>query len=82
MKLKWRGKLYKDLLWKCALATTVQYFDRAMDQLKSLDEEAYDYLKKIPAQQWSKAHFSGKVPTVLLINSISYNVLLINTIAY
>ncbi|PWA81487.1 protein kinase-like domain-containing protein [Artemisia annua] len=59
MKQKWKGEEYKKLVWKCASATTVQYFDRAMDKLKKLDEEAYDYLRKIPAQNWSRSHFSG-----------------------
>ena len=61
MKQKWKGEEYKKLVWKCASATTVQYFDRAMDKLKKLDEEAYDYLRKIPAQHWSRSHFSGNV---------------------
>lgn len=71
MKHSWRGKQYKDLVWKCASATTVQYFDRAMEELKNLDEQAYEYLRKIPAQHWSRAHFSGKV-LLIICNSVTY----------
>ena len=31
MKQQWRGEQYKLLLWKCASATTVPKFDRAME---------------------------------------------------
>ncbi|GKA12272.1 mutator type transposase [Tanacetum coccineum] len=32
MKTKWNGQAYKELLWRCASATTVLYFDRAMEE--------------------------------------------------
>nr|GEZ31011.1 hypothetical protein [Tanacetum cinerariifolium] len=38
MKAKWRGKQFKELVWKCASATTMPYFDKQMDKLKRLDE--------------------------------------------
>ena len=59
MKLTWRGEMYKDLLCKCATSTTVQMFDRNMEAVKAHKEEAYEWLKKIPPQHWSKSHFSG-----------------------
>lgn len=58
--MQWRGKLYKDLLWSCASATTVQYFEKAMDKLKNKNQAAYNWLKKIPPHHWSRAHFTGK----------------------
>nr|GEW00089.1 ent-kaurene oxidase, chloroplastic-like [Tanacetum cinerariifolium] len=60
MKAQWRGKQFKELVWKCASATTVPYFDRQIEKLKRLDEGAYEYLKKIPPQHWSKFYFSDK----------------------
>lgn len=59
MKLKWSGKAFKDLLWKCATATTVPHFTRAMDELKEFNKEAYEWLCKIPPQHWSRSHFTG-----------------------
>nr|GEW96096.1 transposase, mutator type [Tanacetum cinerariifolium] len=35
MKLQWRGQQFKDLLWKCATATTVFYFNKNMEELKA-----------------------------------------------
>ncbi|GKD47612.1 zinc finger, SWIM-type containing protein [Tanacetum coccineum] len=34
MKKQWNGQAYKELLWRCVVATTVPYFDRAMEELK------------------------------------------------
>nr|GEV88332.1 hypothetical protein [Tanacetum cinerariifolium] len=51
-KAQWKGNQFKELVWRCVAATTVPYFDRQMEKLKSLDEDAYEYLKKIPLQHW------------------------------
>lgn len=60
MKLSWRGTMYKELLWRCATATTVQVFDKRMEALKKENNEAYEWLKAIPPQHWARSHFSGK----------------------
>lgn len=61
MKQQWKGKLYKQLLWRAATASTVPYFAKAMDTLRKENEKAYEYLKSIPPQHWSRSHFSGKL---------------------
>ncbi|GJZ28300.1 mutator type transposase [Tanacetum coccineum] len=43
MKLSWRGKLYKELLWKCAKTTTIQKFDKRMKEMKNHNIEAYEW---------------------------------------
>nr|GEX42617.1 transposase, mutator type [Tanacetum cinerariifolium] len=58
MKLQWRGQQFKDLLWKCATATTVSYFNRNMEELKGANKELYDWLKLIPTQHWARSYFS------------------------
>ncbi|CAI9275494.1 unnamed protein product [Lactuca saligna] len=47
MKRKWRGKEFKDCLWKCAATTTVQQFNLAMEELKKLNNDAYEWLEAI-----------------------------------
>ncbi|GJY15178.1 gag-pol polyprotein [Tanacetum coccineum] len=42
MKKGWRGKLFKECLWKCAAATTIVAFERCMNELKSLNVGAHD----------------------------------------
>nr|GEW64117.1 hypothetical protein [Tanacetum cinerariifolium] len=64
MKLQWKGQQFKDLLWKCATATTVSYFNRNMKELKCANKELYDWLKLIPAQHWARSYFSGVKQTV------------------
>ncbi|GJS46048.1 hypothetical protein Tco_0596169 [Tanacetum coccineum] len=58
MNLQWKGGVFKDLLWRAATSTTA-YFDKAMDELKAYNIKAYEWLKKIRAENWSRSHFSG-----------------------
>ncbi|GKC72409.1 mutator type transposase, partial [Tanacetum coccineum] len=58
-KLVWMGQLYKECLWKCVTSTTIQYFDKNMDELKDTCKDAYEWLKKIPPVNWSRSHFSN-----------------------
>ena len=60
MKLQWRGKVFNDLLWNCAKSTCVNHFNQAMEKVKNLNSEAYDWLKKIQPQHWTRSHFSGR----------------------
>ncbi|GKB99806.1 mutator type transposase [Tanacetum coccineum] len=59
MKLSWRGKFYKEMLWKCATASTIQKFDKRMEEMKNHNLEAYEWLRKIPPQHWARSHFTG-----------------------
>ena len=59
MKSQWKGEAYKNALWNCATATTLTSFTRRMGELKELKKEAYIWLNKIPAEHWSRSHFSG-----------------------
>nr|GEW87267.1 hypothetical protein [Tanacetum cinerariifolium] len=70
MKLSWRGKLYKELLWKCATATTIQKFDKRMEDLKNHKIEAYKWLRKIPLQHWARSHFTGREKRNILLNNM------------
>ncbi|GJY19098.1 mutator type transposase [Tanacetum coccineum] len=58
MKLQWRGKLFKELLWRCATTTTVTHFNRVMEEVKQANKDVYDWLKDIPPQHWARSHFS------------------------
>ncbi|GKA23420.1 mutator type transposase [Tanacetum coccineum] len=70
MKKQWNGQAYKELLWRCAAATTVPYFDRAMEELKEFNKEAFEWLAKIPAHSWSRSHFSGRAKSDILLNNL------------
>ncbi|GKC60913.1 hypothetical protein Tco_1088511 [Tanacetum coccineum] len=70
MKTKWNGQAYKELLWRCASATTVPYFDRAMEELKQFNKEAFEWLAKIPPYTWSRSHFLGRAKSDILLNNL------------
>ena len=60
MKLRFKGKAYKDHLWKLASSSTVPYFEQNMKDLKDFNVEAMQWLSAIPPKHWSKSHFTGK----------------------
>ncbi|GJZ74456.1 hypothetical protein Tco_0638602 [Tanacetum coccineum] len=70
MKLQWRGDNYKELLWRTATATSMAEFQKMMKELKAYSVGAYEYLNKIPPEQWSKSHFTGRAHYDLLLNNI------------
>ncbi|GJT40318.1 mutator type transposase [Tanacetum coccineum] len=70
MNQTWKGSEYKEMLWKCASSTTTVLFEKNMQELKDFNKKAYEWLKKIPAEHWSRAYFSGRAHCDLLINNI------------
>ncbi|KAK1406630.1 hypothetical protein QVD17_42103 [Tagetes erecta] len=59
MKLTFKGKVYRDMIWKCATSTTIVHFEKAMDEVKSFNQDAHLWLTKIHPKHWSRSHFSG-----------------------
>ncbi|KAK9080877.1 hypothetical protein SSX86_000019 [Deinandra increscens subsp. villosa] len=70
MKQTYRGKIYKDMLWKIATSTSVVHFDKEFDILKNINSEAASWLAKIPPKHWSRAHFSGRAVSDVLLNNM------------
>ncbi|GJY90366.1 mutator type transposase [Tanacetum coccineum] len=70
MKLQWRGEQYKDLLWRCAAATTVRRFGKNMEEIKKFNKEMYEWLKEIPPHHWVRSHFSGRPYYDVLLNNM------------
>ncbi|XP_058215197.1 uncharacterized protein LOC131326429 [Rhododendron vialii] len=50
-----KGMELKKQLWTAARATTVLDFHKAMEIMRSIDVEAYNWLAKKPATQWSRS---------------------------
>ncbi|XP_022036681.1 uncharacterized protein LOC110939250 [Helianthus annuus] len=70
MKLRFKGKEYKDNLWKLATSSTVEYFEQNMQSLKAFNAEAQLWLSDIPPQHWSRSHFSGRALSDVLLNNM------------
>ncbi|GKD27220.1 mutator type transposase, partial [Tanacetum coccineum] len=60
IKSQFKGGVYKEMLWNAAKATSEGEFKKKMGELKSFNFDAYDWLMKIPLEQWSRAYFSGR----------------------
>ncbi|KAL4562472.1 hypothetical protein LXL04_034678 [Taraxacum kok-saghyz] len=65
-----RDKNVSDQVWKCGRATTVNHFQRAMDELKEMHERVHHALSVIPASSWTKSDFSGRAHTDSLLNNL------------
>ncbi|KAB2626011.1 hypothetical protein D8674_017671 [Pyrus ussuriensis x Pyrus communis] len=74
-----KGKTLKDALWSVAKTTTFPYFKKAMEDLKKLNEKAYDWLVKLPAHHWSKSYFETHPKCDMLLNNLceSFNAVIL-----
>ncbi|KAL0007954.1 hypothetical protein SO802_009456 [Lithocarpus litseifolius] len=70
-KVNHKGMELKSVLWRCASTTSVREFERGMEHLKSLDEEAWKYLADIEPAQWTRSHFSPRALIDCLANNLS-----------
>ncbi|KAK9056764.1 hypothetical protein SSX86_024127 [Deinandra increscens subsp. villosa] len=70
MKSKWRGNLYKNMLWKCATSTSMVWFEKAMKEVQVEDQSLYEWLRAIPSKHWSRASFSGRSTSDILLNNL------------
>ncbi|XP_061350995.1 uncharacterized protein LOC133296053 [Gastrolobium bilobum] len=55
---QWKDKAIRGIVWEAARCTTVPQFQRTMQKLKELNEDAWAYLNKIDPSCWVKAYFS------------------------
>ncbi|GJT31623.1 calcium/proton exchanger [Tanacetum coccineum] len=70
-KKKYSGLLYQRLFWAAASCTIEQQFMQIMDQIKQLDEGAYDYLIQRNPNSWSRAFFEMDRRCAAFENGIS-----------
>ncbi|XP_021721011.1 uncharacterized protein LOC110688550 [Chenopodium quinoa] len=77
-KLQFSGSTFKELFWLAARATTLFDFEVAMESIRFLSEEAYEYLANIPAKHWSRHTFSTFPKSNMLLNNIceTFNVVI------
>ena len=70
-KVNHKGMELKSVLWRCASTTSAREFERGMDHLKSLDEQAWKYLADIEPAQWTRSHFSSRALTDCMVKNLS-----------
>ena len=66
-----KGKALKDKLWEATVACIETKYLAAMEELKKIDEAAYNYLDIVDQCMWSRAYFIFKPRTNLLVNNLS-----------
>ncbi|XP_021736239.1 uncharacterized protein LOC110702797 [Chenopodium quinoa] len=69
-KLNFTGSTFKELFWRAARATTIFEHEIAMESIKFLDEEAYEYLINIPPHHWSRHAFTPNCKSNMLLNNM------------
>ncbi|KAL0414103.1 UNVERIFIED_CONTAM: hypothetical protein Sradi_1612000 [Sesamum radiatum] len=58
----------EDLCWRAGSESSARKFDRIMEEIKSLNPEAYDWLGNIDKTQWTLAHDGGWRTGILTTN--------------
>lgn len=69
-KLRFKDKELKDLMWGAATAYLEETHNKKMNDLRRLSNEAYDWLKNIPPQQWCKYMMSARPKCDMLSNNL------------
>ena len=64
------GVLIRDLFWEAAKATYKAKFDRMMDELKEIDEDAHNWLKAHSTTIWARHMFSKDGLTDTSLNNM------------
>ncbi|XP_057418799.1 uncharacterized protein LOC130713008 [Lotus japonicus] len=67
---KYPGQEMKGALWSAARANTMSHWEKTMDKLKELNEEAWNDMKQIPIKQWSRAGYSTYPKCDLQVNNM------------
>ena len=61
IKVNHMGMELKSVLWRYVGTTSVREFEKGVEHLKSLDEEAWKYLADIEHARWTRSHFSPRL---------------------
>ena len=64
-----KGENLKDQLWACARSSTIEKWNMNMDKMKALNNDAYEWLEKMPPQTWVRAFFSEYPKCDILLNN-------------
>ncbi|XP_076890484.1 uncharacterized protein LOC143541575 [Bidens hawaiensis] len=70
LRQTWRGDLYKGLFYRAASATSVPYFNMAMEEIKKTNLDMFLWLSEIPAARWSRSNFLGRTKSDMLLNNL------------
>ncbi|KAL0456468.1 UNVERIFIED_CONTAM: hypothetical protein Slati_0986000 [Sesamum latifolium] len=65
---KYKNIQLKDLCWRAGAEQNIRKFERIMEEIRELNEEAFDWLQKIDKEQWTLSHDGGWRTGILTTN--------------
>ncbi|XP_062118566.1 uncharacterized protein LOC133832208 [Humulus lupulus] len=65
-----KEKSLKDLLWKVAREVTIQRFEAVMEEIRKINNEAYEWLIAAGPKHWSRSHFRTNHKCDILLNNM------------
>ena len=71
LRAKHRGNQSSDMVWKAAKSSNNADFQNAMREMQETDQDAYNYMMKIPTKHWSRHAFDEHVKSDHVTNNIS-----------
>ncbi|XP_073227078.1 uncharacterized protein [Cicer arietinum] len=69
-KKKYHGGHMKELLWLAARATVVQDCEKAMQKIKTINEDAWKDMMQLPPSMWTRSTFRTDTQCDLQVNSM------------
>ncbi|XP_071928031.1 uncharacterized protein [Coffea arabica] len=71
-KKKHPGEVLKEKFWSIAAASTVEFYEAALEELRAYDQQAHAWVKRAaPPHHWCKAFFPLHVKSDMLVNNLS-----------
>ena len=59
-----KGDVLKNQLWTCARSSTVPRWNHNMDKMKEIDQQAFEWLEKMPPKTWVRAFFLNSLNVI------------------
>nr|XP_012570215.1 uncharacterized protein LOC105851895 [Cicer arietinum] len=69
-KKKYPGGHMKELLWLAARATVVQDWEKAMQKIKAINEDAWKDMMQLPPSMWTRSAFRTDTQCDLQVNNM------------
>ena len=58
------GDILKNQLWTCARSSTMARWNHNMEQIRALDQEAFEWLDKTAPKTWVRAFFQNSLNVI------------------
>jgi len=59
-----KGDVLKNQLWTCARSSNVPRWNHNMDKMKEIDQQAFEWLEKMPPKTWVRAFFLNSLSVI------------------